>query len=407
MIISEFIPDQAISKSDQRGGYSKVKSGERNSGSQTSAQIVDRISAKHLQTESTRQKEKALNIGCTAQDSDESTADKSQLLSQVEKKSDGLKCNEVGIFSPMDKSELQLRILLKSSKTIGDKITEQPEFLLERKDPKTIVCSVKQPPKTRQTETSSNQIARSAQEEIKSPPISIRTGKKPLHYHPRVFQSIHHSEANVTQSSPIKKPSTAYLKRTQPSNGNSNLTDAFNPDEKLLFQNKLSPSRTQISSFLLRSISDGSPVRGRTLKILQNSQAIIAERKFQEPINPDLPQSQTLTTPILKKSGILKGPTTPKANKRVSFSGVRRVRYFLSPEKMQWADSGNVMAKTKNSGINESGTNSVTELVRENGSGASENRQNHRIYTGPEANADTGASRTRIETKNGKKSDSA
>ncbi|VDL19041.1 unnamed protein product [Hymenolepis diminuta] len=301
MIISEFIPDQAISKSDQsRGGYSKVKSGERNSGSQTSAQIVDRISAKHLQTESTRQKEKALkkgydfgnpnitrseidlsvnkplsssnkhknsnfksnedytvevseleadsHIGCTAQDSDESTADKSQLLSQVEKKSDGLKCNEVGIFSPMDKSELQLRILL---------------------------------------------------------------------------------------------------------------------------------------------------------------QAIIAERKFQEPINPDLPQSQTLTTPILKKSGILKGPTTPKANKRVSFSGVRRVRYFLSPEKMQWADSGNVMAKTKNSGINESGTNSVTELVRENGSGASENRQNHRIYTGPEANADTGASRTRIETKNGKKSDSA
>ncbi|KAM3185003.1 hypothetical protein ACTXT7_007251 [Hymenolepis weldensis] len=157
----------------------------------------------------------------------------------------------------------------------------------------------------------------------------------------------------------------------------------------------------------MKSISNGSPVRGRTLKILQNSQAIIAERKIQELINPDLPQSQTLTTPILKKPGILKGPTTPKANKRVSFSGVRRVRYFLSPKKMQWADSGDIMAETTNSGSKESGTNGLTELVRENGINASDNRQNHRFYTDPEANADTNTGQTRIKTKNGKKSDFA
>lgn len=64
------------------------------------------------------------------------------------------------------------------------------------------------------------------------------------------------------------------------------------------------------------------------------------------------------------------------------------------------------MAETKNSGSKESGTNSVTELVRENGSSASDNRQNHRIYTDTEAKADTSTGRTRIETKNGKKSDS-
>ncbi|KAM3185004.1 hypothetical protein ACTXT7_007252 [Hymenolepis weldensis] len=196
--------NQEKSKSDQSSDEcSKLKSGERNAGSQTSAQI-----AKQLQTESIRQNKKALkkgcdfgnpnitrgeidlseskpssssnkhknynfepnkdytvevseleadsHVGCTAQNSNESTADKSQLSSQVEKKSEGLKCNEVGNFNPMDKSELQLRISFKSSTTIGDKIAEQPEFLSERKDFKSIVRSIKQPTKIRQTETSLN-----------------------------------------------------------------------------------------------------------------------------------------------------------------------------------------------------------------------------------------------------------
>nr|CUU97661.1 hypothetical transcript [Hymenolepis microstoma] len=213
----------------------------------------------------------------------------------------------------------------------------------------------------------------------------------------------HHPEVNRTRSLPTKIYHTPRLKGTRPSITGSNFTTAFTPNNKLPFEDEISPSRTQTSRFLFQSISNGSPVRARTLKIFLKSQAIIAERKRQELVNPDVLKSSPSTTPVQRKSGILKGPASPKANKRVSFSGVRKVRYFLSPERRQLAPSGlpssarDAVIETTISDRKEPETKSATELEVLTGSNANINRKTPEVCTEPEGVADMSADRTRIK----------
>ncbi|VDO14906.1 unnamed protein product [Rodentolepis nana] len=145
------------------------------------------------------------------------------------------------------------------------------------------------------------------------------------------------------------------------------------------------------------------------------SQEIIAERKRQELANPILPMPSSSTPPVQIKSGmltknvvisgILKGPASPKANKRVSFSGFRKVRYFLSPEKRRLTAHDlppsilGAMSDPTSSGNKEPETKSAKELEILTESAAEHNRRTPKMCAEAEAKADTSSDRTRFNVQ--------